>query len=156
ILPDFCDTAPLPGSFQWRPNGRNHMKARAWLIVLIASVPVGSPVSADGDRDRGKNDFLGDAQENAAQLIADGRRIFRQDTFGDETFWSGVLHLDQAVKTLSPSAALGLGLKVDVKQLPRDELEALEHGKVDLDDPKVTIALIRQNAVLGVVGFFDS
>ena len=35
-------------------------------------------------------------------------------------------------------------------------MQAIKHGKIDLDDPAVTRALIQQQAVLGVVGFFDS
>ena len=30
-------------------------------------------------------------------LIAEGQQIFRFDTFGDEDFWSGLLHLDKAI-----------------------------------------------------------
>jgi len=35
-------------------------------------------------------------------------------------------------------------------------VEAIKHGKINLDDPAVTRTLIQQNAVLGVVGFFDN
>jgi mono/diheme cytochrome c family protein len=34
--------------------------------------------------------------------------------------------------------------------------EALARGEVDLDDPAVTLALLKLNAVVGVTGFFDS
>ena len=30
-------------------------------------------------------------------LIAEGKNIFRYDAFGDEDFWSGLLHLDKAI-----------------------------------------------------------
>lgn len=33
--------------------------------------------------------------------------------------------------------------------------DAIEDGKIHLDDPNVTVQLIRQNAVVGVTGFFD-
>ena len=62
------------------------------------------------------------AQQLAGQSRADrertGQAIFRYDTFGDEAFWSGTLRLHEAVATLSPVAALGLGLKVDADALP--------------------------------------
>jgi hypothetical protein len=45
---------------------------------------------------------------------------------------------------------------VDVESLPPALIRALEEGEVDLDDPAVTIALMRLNAVVGVTGFFDS
>ena len=83
-----------------------------------------------------------DAQNAAAsnKLLAEGKQIFRFDTFGDEAFWGGQLRLHETVRTLSPRQALGLGLKVDVDALPRDVVEALRKGKVNLDDPAVTAA----------------
>ena len=30
-------------------------------------------------------------------LVRDGRQVFRYDTFGDEDFWSGLLHIDKAI-----------------------------------------------------------
>ena len=98
-----------------------------------------------------------DAQNFAAsnRLFAEGKQIFRFDTFGDEAFWGDQLRLHETVRTLSPRQALGLGLKVDVDALPRDVVDALRKGKVDLDDPAVTAVLLKQDAVLGVKGFFD-
>lgn len=88
-------------------------------------------------------------------LVNDGRRIFRYDTFGDEAFWGDTLRLHEAVATLSPSQALGLGLKVDVEALPLKLQSQLRRGQVDLDDPAVTLALLKQDAVVGVAGFFS-
>ena len=98
-----------------------------------------------------------DAQNAAAsnRLFAEGKQIFRFDTFGDEAFWGGQLRLHETVRTLSPRQALGLGLKVDVDALPRDVVEALRKGKINLDDPAVTATLLKLNAVLGVKGFFE-
>jgi hypothetical protein len=45
-----------------------------------------------------------------------------------------------------------LGLKVDAQALSPSLVEAIKHGKVNLDDPAVTRTLIEQQAVLGVVG----
>jgi hypothetical protein len=152
------------------------MKARARRFAGCASLVVGalacsSPSSSSssssasspppesgsvGAKPNGATSFLGDAQENAGRLVAQGEQIFRFDTFGDEAFWGGVLGLQQTVATLSPSAALGLGLKVDSTALTSAQLEALVHGKIDLGDPAVTLQLLRQNAVVGVAGFFDS
>ena len=56
---------------------------------------------------------------------------------------------------LSPQTALALGLKVDSEALPASVVEAVRLGKVNLNDPAVTLQLIRQNAVLGVVGTFN-
>jgi len=45
---------------------------------------------------------------------------------------------------------------VDVDALPSDVLEQLKQGKLNLDDPAVTVQLLKLNAVVGVTGFFNS
>jgi hypothetical protein len=104
------------------------------------------------------------AAKQSADLIAEGRQIFRFDTFGDEDFWGGQLRLHEAIEGeqfggvgpgVSPRTALAVGLKVDVQALPRRLLNDLRKGKVDLDDPAVTLALLKLNAVVGVTGFFN-
>ncbi len=93
-----------------------------------------------------------------------GQRTFRYDTFGDEAFWGDTLQLHKAIAGqklggvgpgLSPKAALGVGLKVDSEALPEDLQDALKAGKVNLDDPASTLVLLKNNAVVGVTGFFD-
>jgi hypothetical protein len=103
--------------------------------------------------------------KHAQQTVAAGRHIFRFDTFGDEAFWGDTIKLHQAIqgkrfggvgRGLSPEAALKVGLKVDVDALPHDLIENLKHGRVDLDDPAITLALLKLNAVIGVTGIFES
>ncbi len=88
-------------------------------------------------------------------LIAEGRQIFRYDTFGDEAFWGEQLHLHEAVNALSPKTALSLGLKVDLSALPKPLVRALRRGEVNLYDPSVTIDLLKLNAVVGLTGRFN-
>jgi hypothetical protein len=95
------------------------------------------------------------AEDNAKAMIDEGRHTFRFDTFGDEAFWTGALHMQQAVSTLSPQAARDLGLKVDAQTLSPSVIEEIKHGRINLGDPAVTLALIKQNAVVGVVGTFN-
>jgi hypothetical protein len=130
--------------------------ALAALTLLFAL-----PVLAD--EPRGRFAELA-ADVHAVKQFRDGRAIFRYATFGDEDFWGGTLGLHQALAGaanggigagVSPKTALGVGLKVDVDNLPRDVVRALRAGKVDLDDPAVTITLLRADAVVGVTGFFD-
>ncbi len=101
---------------------------------------------------------------HAQQMLRQGRETFRFDTFGDEAFWGNTLKLHQAIEGaklggvgpgLSPAAALGLGLKVDVDALPKSLIAQLKAGKVNLSDPAVTVALLQLNAVIGVTGKFD-
>jgi len=103
--------------------------------------------------------------EHAEDLVRQGRRTFRFDTFGDQKFWGGTLRLHRAIAGepnggvgpgVSPRTALSVGLKVDVTALPAAVRDALAAGKVDLDDPAVTLALLKLNSVVGVKGFFAS
>ena len=85
----------------------------------------------------------------------DGQTIFRYDTFGDEQLWTDVLRMHEVIPTISPATALGVGLKVDVDALPPAVISALRAGAVDLNDPNVTLDLLRLNAVVGVKGTFN-
>jgi hypothetical protein len=100
----------------------------------------------------------------AVQSIERGRATFRFDTFGDESFWGDLLHLDDAIAGaanggvgpgLSPNRALALGLKVDIAAIPQPVQNQLRRGEINLDDPATTLALLRLDAVVGVKGFFN-
>jgi hypothetical protein len=111
---------------------------------------------------------LASIQAKAAQtpdLIAEGKQIFRYDTFGDEDFWGGQLRLHEAIEGaqfggvgpgVSPATALAVGLKVDEQALPKSLQSQLKKGLIDLNDPAVTLALLKLNAVVGVQGFFNA
>src|SRR5262245_66559248 len=101
---------------------------------------------------------------HAVDQFRNRRTVSRYATFGDEDFWGGTLGLHEALAGaahggigagVSPKTALAVGLKVDVDNLPRDVVRALRDGKVNLDDPAVTVTLLRADAVVGVTGFFD-
>ena len=86
-------------------------------------------------------------------LVREGKAIFRFDTFGDETFWTDTLKLHRVIRnSVSPTAALGLGLKVDVQALPSSVRAALRAGEIDLEDPATTVTLLELGAVVGLVG----
>jgi mono/diheme cytochrome c family protein len=87
-----------------------------------------------------------------AQPNEDGRKIFRFDTFGNEQLWTDTLQMQKAIAAVSPATALSVGLKVDSDALPPELISALKAGKVNLNDPAVTIQLLKLNAVVGVVG----
>ena len=97
-------------------------------------------------------------------LVAEGKDIFRFDTFGDEAFWTGVLHIDKAIlgdanggfgSGVSPTTALAVGLKVDAEALPASLVTDISAGQVDLNDPATTVALLKLDAVVGLKGSFD-
>jgi hypothetical protein len=54
---------------------------------------------------------------------------------------------------VSPKTALSVGLKVDADALPAALKKQLAAGKVNLDDPATTLALLKLNAVVGVTAF---
>jgi hypothetical protein len=104
------------------------------------------------------------SQAAADRMVAQGRNVFRYDTFGDQAVWGGVLGLHKTIAGsklggagagISPKQALALGLKVDATAIPKQVAAQIKAGKVDLDDPAVTLTLIKLNAVVGVKGFFD-
>jgi hypothetical protein len=102
--------------------------------------------------------------KNAQKMMENGRQIFRFDTFGSEAFWGAALQLHKAIAGaknggvgggVSPRSALAVGLKVDADALPESLKQQLKEGKVNLDDPATTVALLKLNSVVGVTGFFD-
>lgn len=87
------------------------------------------------------------------ELVAEGKEIFRFDTFGDEVFWTDTARLHEVIESsVSPNLALQVGLKVDADTLPQSIRDAIAAGEVDLDDPATTVALLKLGAVVGVVG----
>ncbi|HXA20707.1 MAG TPA: hypothetical protein VNW90_00310 [Acetobacteraceae bacterium] len=99
---------------------------------------------------------------HAQTMLEEGKKTFRYDTFGSEAFWGDALQLHKAIAGeqnggigpgVSPKTALAVGLKVDSDALPPALVRQIKAGKVDLDDPKTTIALLKLNAVVGVTAF---
>ena len=150
------------------------MRFRLLSIVLVAAAALGLALtlipgrpafyrSASAQR-TALGDFDRAIAQNAQQMLDEGRRIFRYDTFGDEAWWGDTLKLHQAIEGaahggvgpgVSPKTALAVGLKVDMDALPADLVGQIKAGKVDLDDPATTLALLKLNGVVGVTGFFN-
>ena len=85
--------------------------------------------------------------------VDEGRRVFRFETFGDEQFWTDTARMHEVVqKSVSPKLALSVGLKVDAEAIPPDVAQAIKEGKVDLESPATTVALLKLNAVVGLKG----
>jgi mono/diheme cytochrome c family protein len=138
--------------------------ASATLIVAVCMAAVWTAAflaphaeERDGHDDRSFDKTI---SKNAKDLFSHGRETFRYDTFGDEHFWGDTLKLHQAIEGarfggvgggISPATALSLGLKVDVDALPATLVDAIRGGAVNLNDPANTLALLRLNAVIGIV-----
>ena len=132
------------------------------LILFIQCSKVLEKPQTDDLSDHNRKNPFG---EHNRSLVSDGKEIFRFDTFGDEDFWSGLLHIDKAIAGadhggfgpgISPKTALAVGLKVDADALPPEVIAGIQSGAINLDDPATTIALLKLNAVLGVKGNFSS
>ncbi|MGE5084545.1 MAG: hypothetical protein ACM3ND_16760, partial [Acidobacteriota bacterium] len=127
----------------------------ALLLICLVALSRSTPLRADNshnDADDHKNPVV----KNATQKVLMGEQVFRFDTFGDEAFWGDTLKLHQAIEGaklggvgpgVSPKIALAVGLKVDVDALPRNLVEQIERGRVNLNDPAVTLLLLKLNAV---------
>lgn len=111
----------------------------AGMLILLASGCGGShgPVAAPDD----------------PAMIEQGKQIFRFDTFGDEAQWTDSLRLHEVIPAaVDPVTALSVGLKVDAEALPAAVVKGIQDGTVDLKSPATTVALIKLNAVVGIVG----
>jgi len=136
----------------------------ALVFLAEASFVTGGSAWAEGHGEEfSKNERR--VHDHTQSTLDHGRQIFRFDTFGDEAFWGGTLHLHQAIAGaqnggvgagVSPKTALAVGLKVDADALPWQLKAQLSAGRVNLDDPATTLALLKLNAVVGVTGFFDN
>jgi hypothetical protein len=130
-------------------------------LLAVAQLPLGGR-----DRPDPQAESLGNPVRSHTQsMIDEGRRIFRYDTFGDEAYWGGTLQLHKAIEGerfggvgggVSPRTALSVGLKVDVDALPPSLQNRLRAGRVNLDDPATTLALLSLDAVVGVTGHLDT
>ena len=85
--------------------------------------------------------------------LAEGQRIFRHDTYGDEKFWTDTARMHEVVQSaVSPNLALKVGLKVDADAIPPAVAQAIKAGQVDLDNPATTVTLLKLDAVVGLRG----
>jgi mono/diheme cytochrome c family protein len=90
------------------------------------------------------------------EVVAQGKQIFRFETFGDETFWTDTLRMNEVVQNVPPTTALAVGLKVDADTLPAAVLQAIQAGQVDLTSPATTVTLLKLGAVVGVRATVDN
>lgn len=140
------------------------------LVLLVAVVFVWLSVSRSVQGDPAVKaqeqppSFDGTISRHSSRMLEEGRKIFRFDTFGSEAFWGDTLGLHKAIAGeknggvgggVSPKTALSVGLKVDADALPAALKQQLKAGKVDLEDPATTLALLKLNSVVGVTGLFD-
>jgi hypothetical protein len=130
--------------------------------LLGTAIAIAAPSSKKARVPARQISFDTDIARYAREMLAEGRKTFRYDTFGSEAFWGDALQLHKAIAGaknggvgpgVSPKTALAVGLKVDSDALPSALKKQIAAGKVNLDDPAITIALLKLNAVVGVTAF---
>src|SRR5215470_20308856 len=141
------------------------MKRRTKITAAMGTIIGGAGVSAvaiafaAAPAQRGADV---DNARHAQAMLDEGKKTFRYDTFGSESFWGDALQLHKAVAGeknggvgagVPPKTALAVGLKVDADALPDSLKKQIQAGKVNLDDPATTVALLKLNAVVGVTAF---
>src|SRR6516164_6549665 len=129
------------------------MKTRSAILATMGVAGLcGALVASAADKAKVIRDFDADSADYAQTLLQEGKKIFRYDTFGSEAFWGDTLQLHKAIAGeknggvgpgVSPKTALSVGLKVDIDSLPQPLKQDLAGGKVNLDDPATTIALLK-------------
>ena len=128
------------------------MVCRPKHVIVVATLAIiGSSVAQALTPVESKQKATSEASGNA-QLVAEGLRVFRYDTFGDEQVWTDKLRLHEVIeKSVDPTTALSVGLKVDADVLPPGILKT-----VDLKSPATTVALLKLNAIVGIQAKVDA
>jgi cytochrome c5 len=121
------------------------------VIVVATLVIIGSSLAQALTPVESKQKASSETSGNA-QLVAEGLRVFRYDTFGDEQLWTDKLRLHEVIeKSIDPTTALSVGLKVDADVLPAGILKT-----VDLKSAATTVALLKMNAIVGIQATVDA
>src|SRR2546421_4012784 len=113
------------------PNA-THCKLVALVVLLIGSIVVGISCStlpkgvttnpAVRTQKFPRQEFDDKIDKNSHEMLAEGRKIFRYDSFGSEAYWGDQLQLHRAILRekkggvgagISARKALQLGLKAD-------------------------------------------
>ena len=96
-------------------------------------------------------------QDRKAATLAQGKSIFRFDTFGDESKWTDALRMHEVIRSaVDPTTALAVGLKVDAEALPAAVVAGIQNGSISLTSPATTVALLKLDAVLGLKGTVET
>ena len=90
-----------------------HIAILAVIDAILGAAASGCGVTGSG---REGSEPAATARASAAEdptspaVIAEGQRVFRFDTFGDEQVWTDTLHLNEVVeKHVDPTTALKVG-----------------------------------------------
>ncbi|HEU5297100.1 MAG TPA: hypothetical protein VFU71_20130, partial [Burkholderiaceae bacterium] len=123
--------------------------ARPWRTALPIAIAGALLAACGGDDD--------DTAAQQAAMVAQGKDIFRFETFGDEIKWTDTLRMHEVIRSaVDPTTALAVGLKVDAEALPTAVVDGIKNGSVSLTSPATTVALLKLNAVVGLKGTVET
>jgi uncharacterized protein (TIGR03437 family) len=147
------------------------MRAKVWIAAVVitglAGIFAGVARSDDPGTSSGPGpDLLPPRFQHALGNATAGQDTFRYETFGNQGFWTDAMQLPQGIAAakVTPIQALQLGLSVNIDAVNDATKQALgaalaqvtggtDPAMTAFGDPNVTLSLINQNAVLGVVVF---
>ena len=123
---------------------------------MQSNMSSGGSMNAEGPADQGP--VLPARMDGDVTL---GRDVFRNETFGNEGFWTDAVRLPAGIAAarVTPMQALSLGLQIDVDAIDAAtqraltaQLRADPTGRTSalLNDPSVTMALVKAGAVIGM------
>jgi mono/diheme cytochrome c family protein len=119
------------------------LTSKPWLLAVASATALAAGCGGSDD----------DSSAQQAALVAQGKQIFRYDTFGDEAKWTDTLRMHEVIEaSVDPTTALSVGLKVDADALPPAVVAGIQNGTIDLHSPATTVALLKLDAVVGLNG----
>jgi mono/diheme cytochrome c family protein len=140
-----------------RSLGRTGLWSVAAAAAAASAALVAACSGSDGTEVPVAEALAASPRGAANRQLAEGRHIFRFDTFGDEIKWTDVLRLHETIRSsVSPAVALSVGLKVDSEALPAAVVQGIQDGTIDLNSPATTVALLKLDAVVGLKGKVES
>ncbi|NRF65691.1 c-type cytochrome [Aquincola sp. S2] len=149
-------THRLPISSETRLACASRCVAVCSVTFAAAFVMVACGGGSSDNGSASRRDELG-AKGKETALAAQGKHIFRFETFGDEAKWTDLLRMHEVISaSVDPVTALSVGLKVDADALPAAVVQGIRSGRVDLHSPATTIALLKLDAVVGLKGTVET
>jgi hypothetical protein len=147
VHPQLGEIARLIGT-TWQRLDANFFKASDNTVVALTRTPSATFQVVNRS-----------LQRAAGPAVAAGFDVFMNRTFGNENFFGDVVGLHTLLNATAPSAAVALGVQVDLAKVPADIVAVMTGTdfaakNAALADPVITQRLIKADAVIGVKGFY--